>query len=376
MFLKSKSALLLALFIQLILLVQSNTAGEVITRQPSTISAFVGTKATFEIQVQTGLTHRRVIWYLNDKVYLETSGLRVRMDVEETMNNSKIHAEVYSNDNMLEVSDVAYLYVLGKPVLSVPQYEIHLTPGNSPQVFPQGTSDITLPIFVGQTWAVNLTQYVRGEGLVWQWMQNDKALSWSENGLVYMDQGDLQLTVGREDIGRAYQLNVSNPAGTVFSRRIVLTKPLAPRFKKNLPQRVTAFSDKEIEISVQFEDDGFTRFQWALDGKDLFRETKPSITLTAQRSLDGAELTVTATNPSGAFSQTTTLRVLWPVWAIVVVIGCIIVMLAAALFALVHKGFIRKPACMDRRRVVYSLQDDHEEPADDLELSLEVDEDK
>lgn len=139
---------------------------------------------------------------------------------------------------------------------------------------------------------------------------------------------------------------------------------------------MTAFSDKEIEISVQFEDDGFTRFQWALDGKDLFRETKPSITLTAQRSLDGAELTVTATNPSGAFSQTTTLRVLWPVWAIVVVIGCIIVMLAAALFALVHKGIIRKPACMDRRRVVYSLQDDHEEPADDLELSLEVDEDK
>lgn len=326
------------------------------------------------MQVGAPINQRRVVWYLNDKVFLESVALRVRIDVEETMNNSKVHAKIYSEGDLLAVSDPAYLYVLGKPVIAAAQYEIVLSPGKSPQLFSEGTSDVTLPVFVGQTWAVNLTQFVRGAGLVWQWMKNDRPLSASENGLVYLDQGDLQLTVAREHIGAAFQLNVSNPAGTVFGRRITLTTPLPPRFKKNLPMRVTAFADNEIEIKVQFEDDGFTRFQWALDGKDLFRETQPTITLTAQRNLDGAELKVTATNPSGVFSQTTTLRVFWPVWSIVVIALSVLIVIAAALFALVHKGIIRKPACLDRKRTVYSLHDE-EEPEDDLHLSLEVDED-
>ncbi len=324
------------------------------------------------------VTHRRVIWYLNDKAVSDSISTRVKIDVKEGMNDSKVHAQVYSDADLLETSDPAYLYVLGKPSMNVPQYEIHLTPGISPVTFSNDASDITLPVFIGQTWAINLTQYVTGEGLVWVWMQNEKAMSWSEDGLVYMDKGDLQLTVGREDINSVFQLSVTNPAGSVLSRRIKLIKPMAPRFKKNLPQRVTAYANEEVEITVQFVDDGYTRFQWALNGKDIFRETQPSIKLTAHSGLNGAELTVTATNPIGELRQTITMRVLWPRWAIGVITVSIVVTLAAALFALVHKGIIRKPACLDRSRVEYSLQaqTDRGDPEDDLELSLEIEEDK
>jgi hypothetical protein len=374
MFLKSKSVLLCALFLQIILLVQSRTTDKVITRQPSSTYGFIGTKATFDLQVTSEISHRRLIWYLNDKVLAETTAQRVRIDVKEGMNNSKVHAEVYSGTDLLEVSDPAYLYVVGKPSINVPQYDIHLTPGNSLKVLPEDTSDIALPVFIGQTWAVNLTQYVTGEGLVWLRMQNGRAMTWSEDGLVYMAKGDLQMTVSREDINSIYQLNVTNPAGSVFSNRIKLIKPMTPRFKKNLPKRATVFSGEEVEISVQFEDDGYTRFQWALNGTDLFRETKPAIKLIAHSGLDDLALTVTATNPSGETSQTITLRVLWPKWAIVVIIISIVITLAAALFALVHKGIIRKPACMDSSRVEYSLQTqlDHGDPEDDLELSIDL----
>jgi len=352
MLVQSNSALLFAIFFVLIILAQPSTVDNgkrtqylnnpvkhgklitslcliypyrtsnfitVITRQPSTVSAFPGSKVTFGLEMARGIS------------------------------------------------------VFGKPVMTVPQYEISLTPGVSPRVFAEGTSDIILPVFVGQTWAINLTQQVTGDSLVWLWLKNDKPMTWSDNGLIYMAKGDLQLTASSDDIGAVYQLNVTNSAGTALSRQIKLVAPPPPKFTANLPKTVTSFPDEELEISVQFEDDGYTRFQWTLNGNKIFRETAPTIKLTVHRGLSGAELSVTATNQSGETRQTTTLRVLWPKWAIVLITLCCAVTVAAILYALKHKGYLKRPTCLGRRSVEYSLQAQEAqiEFEDDIELSLD-----
>lgn len=125
---------------------------------------------------------------MNDKQFTDSTSTLSIIATRE-MQNAKFHAVVYYGGKLLQVSQSAYLTVLYKPeLIKRNNYSVKITPGQSPPPFSVDSAEITLPVFAGHVWSINLTEYFDGPNLNWEWRQDGQAIS-LPNSLIKVDKG-------------------------------------------------------------------------------------------------------------------------------------------------------------------------------------------
>jgi hypothetical protein len=310
---------------------------------PDSTTVYEGQTAYFYVQVFWGGVTAK--WFMNNKELPHETNTMINIIATREMQNAKFHAVVNFPDGHVATTQPAYLTVLYKPeLIRKNSYSARITPGQSPPPFSVDSAEITLPVFAGHVWSINLTEYFDGANLNWEWRQDGQAIS-LPNSLIKVDKGYIKSTVMPTDIETSYLLHVSNPGGIVTGPRILLALAPPPQLNPNFPDNSIVFANEYLEINANYIDDGFTLFQWQLDDISIPNQQRDSIRFKIIDEMNGAKLTLTANNPAGTTRLSTILTVLLPRWAIALIVILTTSFAATIVLFFLHKrGFLAKLA--------------------------------
>jgi hypothetical protein len=324
-----------------------------ISSEPHSTTVDEGQNAYFYIGiVRDWAAWTNIVWFMNDKQFTDSTSTLSIIATRE-MQNAKFHAVVYYGGKLLQVSQSAYLTVLYKPeLIKRNNYSVKITPGQSPPPFSADSTDITFSVLPGHVWSINLTEYIDGGNLNWEWKQDGQTLS-SQIPLIKVEKGYIKSTVMASDIESSYLLYVSNSRGTVIGPRISLVQAPPPQLNSTIPNNLNVFANEYIELEVDYIDDGFTQFQWQLDNVNIPNQQSSSIRFKVHFEMRDASLTLVAVNPAGTTRQSTILRVQIPRWAIaLIVILSVSFAAATVLFFLRKRGLLSNQTWMKFNKLI------------------------